>query len=480
MPWGLDRWIVLAVMVLDIKPSVAFMGQYVKLPVMQNDYNWNGGARGSSSFRLPENESQGRWVVTALVVALLLHILVFFGLSRIDVLMPELTKENDILTQVVRVNPVDFEDHRSEVMPPESPEAAEPVTVVPPADELEVLENLPEMDIDMSPDIETIQVPEISSAAAGELDSEMMEPMTAPNFEPELPEMGKTEDFFPRANDGQVTVDPGARMAEEYDPDAFTEKMRKGAEGEVEDGLLKNFTSLDNMANMDGNALLTSKALIGSDLLFEFNSSELRQSARLSLMKVAMLIYKHPNLVCWVDGHTDLIGGEESNMELSERRAMSVKRWLVNAMELGEDRIAVRGFGKRSPIVKGGTPDEQAPNRRVEIKMRKSHPQDEVPYRAKAGKTVTDPQEPTSDPDSNGRRAERAEKPPVKAVLVKPLKPMPKAIPVEDDEPGPRAIVEPDPPIVRKAVVVPEEAENPAGNTVQPPRQPRRAIAVPE
>ncbi|NWK54906.1 OmpA family protein [Verrucomicrobiaceae bacterium N1E253] len=431
---------------------------------MQQDYSWNGGSRGASSFRLPQSEGQGRWVLTALCVAVALHVLAFFGLSRIDVLLPKSAKESEMLTEVVRVNPVDFEDYRPEVSAPETAEVEAPVEVVPPADELEVLENLPEMDIDVLPDLETVQVPEISSAAAGEIESEMMDPMTSQNFEPELPEMGKTEDFFPRASDSQVTVDPGARMAEEYDPDAFTEQMRKGAEGEAEDGLLKDFTSLDKMANMDGNALLKSKALIGSDLLFEFNSSELRQSARLSLMKVALLIHKHPKLVCWVDGHTDLIGGQEPNMELSVRRAMSVKRWLVKAMDLPEDRVAVRGFGKLHPIVTGGSKEQQAPNRRVEIKMRKQRPSEEVNYRPEPLPVTkrTNPKlaKPETKPD---------EKPPVKAVLVKPKKPMPKAIPVEDDETGPRAIVEPEdgpralvvPEDEPRALVVPEDEQTP-------------------
>lgn len=426
------------------------------MALMQSDYSWNGrGGGGGSSFRLPSNEGQGRWVAAALVVALLLHVLVFFTLSRIDVLMPAAAEDSRILTEVVRVNPVDFEDHRPELNAPETPEAPEVVEVVPPADELEMLESLPEMDIDVTPELDTILVPEVSSAAAGALDSDMMEPMEAPNFEPELPEMGKTEDFFPRATDSQVAVDPGARMAEEFDPDAFTEQMRKGAEGEAEDGLLKNFTTLDAMANMDGNALLTSKALIGSDLLFEFNKAELRQSARLSLMKVAMLIHKHPDLVCWVDGHTDLIGGVDPNMELSRRRAMAVKRWLVTAMDLSEERIAVRGFGKQYPIVKQGTADQQAPNRRVEIKMRKRRPDGEVAYQPKPDEVVSkvlEKTEPLAEPEEEA-------KPPAKAILVKPMRPMPKAIPVEDDEPGaPRAVlVEPDKKPVRRAVVIPEE-----------------------
>ena len=425
---------------------------------MQDDYSWNGGSRGASSYRLPENEGQGRWVVIALFMAVILHVVAFWALGRIDVLMPD-SDESDLVTEIVRVSPVDLDDYRPEVSAPESEDVAEPVAEVPPfeeLDELDILENLPDMDIDIVADLDTLEIPDISSAAAGELDGEMMEPMKAPNLEPDLPDMGKTEDFLPRANDTQVMVDPGARMAEEYDPDAFTEELRKGAEGEAEDGLLKEFSSLDQMANMDGNSLLSSKALIGSDLLFEFNSSELRQSARVSLMKVALLIHKHPNLICWVDGHTDLIGRDAPNMKLSEERAMAVKRWLVNSMELDEGRIAVRGFGKQNPIVKSGTADQQAPNRRVEIKMRKSMPKDAVAYR-KDRLPATREKFSTKEADAPSKVA--PEKPPVKAVLVKPLRKIPNAIPVaEEVDPAPRAlIVAEDPP---RAVVIPEDGHD--------------------
>jgi OOP family OmpA-OmpF porin len=405
---------------------------------MDDDYSWNGGLRGTSSFRLPENEGLGKWVTISMIFALLFHILIIVGLSRIDVILPELVEESGLQTQVIRVSSVDVNDGRPEITIPDRPEIQEPVPVVPPADELDVLENLPNIEIDISPDIETIQIPMASPAAAGELDGEAMEAMKTPLFEPDLPEMGKTEDFFPRANDTQVTVDPGARMAAEHDPDAYTDTLRKGAEGDSESGLLKDFTSLDKMARMDGNSLLTSKALIGSDLLFDFNSFTLRQSARVSLMKVALLIDKHPDLICWVDGHTDLIGGDEPNLLLSKRRAMAVKSWLVETLDLNEKRVAVRGFGKNKPLVKTGTVEQQAPNRRVEIKMRKSRPELEVGYR-------------------KGGVVEEKKKSPVKAIPV-----------VEDEVPAVTPI--PRPP---KAIVEPEDDE------VTPP-PPSRAIPVEE
>ena len=345
---------------------------------MEDDYSWNGGLRGTSSFRLPENEGIGKWVAVALMVAIILHAFAFVMLSRIDIKLPEFVDESGIQTEVIRVNRVDVSDARPELNRPDPNDLAESAPVVPPADELDMLENIAEMEMDISPDIETIQVPMSEPAAAGDLDAEMLEQMNAPIFEATLPDMGKTDDFFPRSRDSQLAVDPGEREAAEHDPDVYTDALRKGAGGNAENGLLKDFTSLDAMTRMDGNSLLTSKALIGSDLLFDFNSSTLRQSARVSLMKVALLIDKHPNLICWVDGHTDLIGAEQPNLILSQKRAMAVKSWLVNTLRLDESRIAVRGFGKSKALVDGGGVEAQAPNRRVEIKMRKSRPLSEV------------------------------------------------------------------------------------------------------
>ncbi len=459
-----------------------------------DNYSWNGGGQGASSFSLPTNEGQGRWIVIALVMAILIHLGIFYWFGKISIFIPQNDTETTLVTKVIKIKqPVDFQEREPEEISSETEEIAEPLDKLPPIDELDALEKLPDIDVDIKPEIEEVAIPDVSPAASGAIQGELLEPSKSTFYEPDLPEMGKTEDLFPQASEGQVIVDPGARMAEDYDPDAFTEKLRKGVGGEVEDGLMKEFTTLDAMAKMDGNTLLTSKALIGSDLLFEFNSAELRESARVSLLKVALLIDKHPKLVCWVEGHTDLIGSDSANMELSIRRAMSVKRWLVNLMDLDESRIAVRGFGESRPIVKGGTVEQQAPNRRVEIKMRKGHPSNEVKYRAKAEQT------PRKTPNEISQKKKedvspiksspaRLMKHPAKAVLVKPKKKLPKAILVEEDPPNvkkslqkthkvPKAIVEPELPPVSKAIVIPEDEPN-KGKPLK--RAPRKAIPVDE
>ena len=114
--------------------------------------------------------------------------------------------------------------------------------------------------------------------------------------------------------------------------------------------------------------------MIGSDLLFEYNKATLRENARLSLMKVAMLVEMNPAMYCWLEGHTDLYGDEAFNYDLSRRRAKAVKDYLVKAFDLSPDRFHIMPYGKTRPIVREGTKDEQAVNRRVEIKMRKTKP----------------------------------------------------------------------------------------------------------
>ncbi len=214
---------------------------------------------------------------------------------------------------------------------------------------------------------------------------------------------------------------------------SFTEDLiRKGNNGLVDNGKLDGIESLDEMLDLPPNLLLSKKTMLPSDLIFEFNRAELRESAKVGLMKLVLLIDKNPNLYCWIEGHTDLIGGEESNLRLSQMRADAVKSYLVKSTGLNADRIITRGFGKSQPLVTGGDADAQAPNRRVEIKMRKTPPPN-------APVKVT--------PKALPVEEEMAPEPaPPKAVLVRPA-------PRETPQP-PRAMVIPE-----RAQIVPERAE---------------------
>lgn len=102
--------------------------------------------------------------------------------------------------------------------------------------------------------------------------------------------------------------------------------------------------------------------------LYEYNRYDLRPEAQEELRKLGNLINRNPRATFSIEGHTDSTGTPEYNQTLSERRAESVKLWLVQFMGISPERIQTKGFGSTKLIVPGDkSVDEQQPNRRVEI-----------------------------------------------------------------------------------------------------------------
>ena len=135
--------------------------------------------------------------------------------------------------------------------------------------------------------------------------------------------------------------------------------------------LTKGFSNLDDLLNRTGPLLDDTKPiLIPTDLLFQFNQSDLQEAARLSMMKLGLLIKRNQESKFVIEGHTDTLGSDEYNMALSLKRAQSVQSWLVESLGLGSDRVDVKGFGETKPLVPTGDRDAQAINRRVEIAIR--------------------------------------------------------------------------------------------------------------
>ncbi len=116
---------------------------------------------------------------------------------------------------------------------------------------------------------------------------------------------------------------------------------------------------------------------LAADVLFDFDKDTLRPDARESLRKVATVIAGYPNAPVRVEGHTDGKGGAAYNQALSERRAASVKGWLVKEGSIPAARITTQGFGATRPKVPNQKPDGsddpegRQKNRRVEIVIRK-------------------------------------------------------------------------------------------------------------
>ena len=114
-----------------------------------------------------------------------------------------------------------------------------------------------------------------------------------------------------------------------------------------------------------------------ADLLFDFDKWSLRHEADAALRKAAEIIRKYPDSEVLVEGHTDGKGTEKYNQRLSERRAASVKDWLVKNGRIEPKRIVTKGWGMTKPIAANKKPDGsdnpegRQKNRRVEIVVRK-------------------------------------------------------------------------------------------------------------
>lgn len=100
-------------------------------------------------------------------------------------------------------------------------------------------------------------------------------------------------------------------------------------------------------------------------ILFDFDKSHIRTVSMPILSKLATYLKLHPELRLGVEGHTDIIGGMDYNMKLSNRRANSVKNYLVSPGGIAGSRLKPTGFGYTKPVADNSTAMGRQLNRRV-------------------------------------------------------------------------------------------------------------------
>src|SRR5436309_12526015 len=150
-------------------------------------------------------------------------------------------------------------------------------------------------------------------------------------------------------------------------PNTFTSKRPADSAGPNK-GHAPGFSDLDQLLAQKGPLGSGTKLRMPDDQLFEYDSATLQASAINQLQKLGTLIQRNPKATFTVEGYTDSFGTPEYNLDLSQRRADSVKQYLVEAMGISSAQIETRGYGmtkfRTSP---NGSIEEQSPNRRVEI-----------------------------------------------------------------------------------------------------------------
>ena len=107
---------------------------------------------------------------------------------------------------------------------------------------------------------------------------------------------------------------------------------------------------------------------LDNEVQFESGSAVITAPMRRTLAKVADVLRQHPGTQVSVIGHTDNVGGAQSNQRLSEQRAEAVRRELV-AKGVRADRLVTVGRGATEPRMSNETAAGRAANRRVELLM---------------------------------------------------------------------------------------------------------------
>jgi outer membrane protein OmpA-like peptidoglycan-associated protein len=102
------------------------------------------------------------------------------------------------------------------------------------------------------------------------------------------------------------------------------------------------------------------------DVLFETGRSGLKMGATGNLNKLVVFLNRYPDRTALIEGYTDSVGSEDYNQGLSERRADSVKSYLVGE-GIGTTRLSASGKGERDPVASNDSAAGRQQNRRVEV-----------------------------------------------------------------------------------------------------------------
>jgi outer membrane protein OmpA-like peptidoglycan-associated protein len=180
--------------------------------------------------------------------------------------------------------------------------------------------------------------------------------LLASNAQSEADRLRRENDAQRRENDAQK-----AAAQAELDRIAREKGQLETDKAELRSQLLLQFNAI--LQTRD-----TARGLIVnmSDVLFDTAKFSLRPEAREKLAKVAGIVSGHPGLRLDVEGHTDSVGGDDYNQQLSEERGGAVRDYLIE-QGMVRGSVSSKGFGKTQPVASNETASGRQQNRRVEL-----------------------------------------------------------------------------------------------------------------
>ena len=115
------------------------------------------------------------------------------------------------------------------------------------------------------------------------------------------------------------------------------------------------------------NKLLTEGKLITYGIQFDVNSDKVKPESYGTIKEIAQVLKDNPTVKIKIVGHTDSDGDDKSNLDLSKRRSISVKKELEEKFAIESGRIETDGKGESAPLAKNDSAVNKAKNRRVEF-----------------------------------------------------------------------------------------------------------------
>jgi outer membrane protein OmpA-like peptidoglycan-associated protein len=111
------------------------------------------------------------------------------------------------------------------------------------------------------------------------------------------------------------------------------------------------------------------KPVVLDTIYFDPNKTNINPTAAKALDRNGMILRQNPNIKVEIGGHTDGVGGEKANQKLSEKRALSAKKYIQDKFNIPDNRLIVKGYGETKPVADNKTQEGRSKNRRVEFKV---------------------------------------------------------------------------------------------------------------
>jgi OOP family OmpA-OmpF porin len=314
---------------------------------------------------------QKRWILGALGIAFVIHVAVAGALGWYKIPAMEIPNDHSAATGPFTVK-------RIEINPDAlKPQDEDPIKKLPGA---EPPANPAEFNLDPNQVEKALQTPQPALATPSVPEPNKV--IAATDLSQGLPavendsanvtaEIAKVE---PAMSGGAVTSD---KLAQDLINSSVGSQQSGAAGGAPAQGdgtaeklpgfaaLAPNFKSPDaNLSHLPDPVLLR----LSSDVLFDFDSAQLKPEADSLLSQAVAMIMKYPQADVHIDGYSDSFGKEDYNATLSQQRAEAVQAWFEQRIPQAGYKFKSQGHGSTNFIVDThGSIEQQQPNRRVEI-----------------------------------------------------------------------------------------------------------------